>query len=234
VTKEEVEISAAGATLFGTLQQPQVPTGVVVFVHGSGSSRLSPRNMAVARTLQDAGMATLLFDLLTVEEAASPTRAPVFNIELLTERLLAATSWLIHRRLGVAGKVPPDVPLGYFGASTGAAAALQASVLSPNPIAAVVSRGGRPDLAAAYLSRVYAPTQLIVGGRDRQVLELNRQAADLLRCQHEVSIVSGATHLFAEPGALEEVGQRASHWFTRWFAAASTPASGAADPAHQE
>ena len=206
--RRAVEIPAAGGVvLSGELAGPAAPIGVVVFAHGSGSSRRSPRNLAVARTLNDAGLATLLFDLLTDDEATD--RAKVFDIGLLADRLVAATRWLQH---------DPDVagyPLGYFGASTGAAAALWAAAELGVDIAAVVSRGGRPDLAAARLAEVTAPTLLIVGARDTAVLDLNEQAHRLLRCPSRLEIVPDATHLFEEPGAMDTVAALAADWFTR-------------------
>lgn len=191
----------------GDLRLPESPRGLVLFAHGSGSSRLSPRNREVAASLERAGLATLLFDLLTGEEAED--RAKVFDVELLADRLVAATRW-------VAGEASlRGLPLGYFGASTGAAAALLAAARLGGEIGAVVSRGGRPDLAATALARVVSPTLLIVGGADRQVLELNEEAARALRCEREVAIVPGATHLFEEPGALERVAALARDWFLR-------------------
>ncbi len=181
------------------------PGGLVLFAHGSGSSRLSPRNTFVAEALRQAGLATLLFDLLTDAEAVD--RSLVFDISLLAERLEAATDWVA----GSAGI--RELPLGYFGASTGAAAALVAAAHRQSAIRAVVSRGGRPDLAAAALPHVTAPTLLIVGGDDEDVLALNRQAYARLRCERRISVVPGATHLFEEPGALEQVVDLARAWF---------------------
>jgi dienelactone hydrolase len=182
---------------------------MVLFVHGSGSGRLSPRNAAVAQQLRAAGLGTLLFDLLTEAEAAD--RRNVFDIDLLSERLLAATVWL-SRQPEAAG-----LPLGYFGASTGAAAALQAAASSPLDIAAVVSRGGRPDLAGPALRRVRAPTLLLVGSRDSQVLDLNQGAIAQLTCFARLVVIPGASHLFEEPGTLEEAGRLAAAWFVRHF-----------------
>jgi dienelactone hydrolase len=182
---------------------------MVLFVHGSGSGRLSPRNAAVAQQLRAAGLGTLLFDLLTEAEAAD--RRNVFDIDLLSERLLAATVWL-SRQPEAAG-----LPLGYFGASTGAAAALQAAASSPLDIAAVVSRGGRPDLAGPALRRVRAPTLLLVGSRDPQVLDLNQGAIAQLTCFARLVVIPGASHLFEEPGTLEEAGRLAAAWFVRHF-----------------
>jgi len=191
----------------GDLRLPESAAGLVIFAHGSGSSRLSPRNRQVAEALNEAGFATLLFDLLTSEEELD--RAKVFDIALLADRLLAVTDW------ARAEEATADLPISYFGASTGAAAALRSAALLGDLVRAVVSRGGRPDLAAESLDRVTAPTLLIVGGADRQVLELNEAAARLLRCEHEVAIVPGATHLFEEPGALERVADLAAEWLRR-------------------
>jgi pimeloyl-ACP methyl ester carboxylesterase len=182
-----------------------VAQGAVLFAHGSGSSRFSPRNARVAAALHELGLGTLLFDLLTEYEADD--RRNVFDIPVLADRLLLATRWLGEQ------KQAADLPLGYFGASTGAAAALVAAAQSERAIGAVVSRGGRPDLAAGALARVRAPTLLIVGGRDTTVLELNRAALGELRCEKELAVVPGATHLFEEPGALEEVTKLAGRWF---------------------
>jgi putative phosphoribosyl transferase len=183
------------------------PAGAVVFAHGSGSSRLSPRNTQVARRLNASGLVTLLFDLLTSEEELD--RRNVFDIPLLVERLETATNWLRHRPEALG------LPVGYFGASTGAAAALLAAADLGDEIRAVVSRGGRPDLAAPRLERVQAPTLLIVGGADEAVLELNREAAARLRCEWELAVVPGATHLFSEPRALEKVANLAAEWFSK-------------------
>jgi putative phosphoribosyl transferase len=202
-----VEIPAPPVRLTGDLGIPPGPEGLVIFAHGSGSSRLSARNRQVAAALNERGLATLLFDLLTLDEAAE--RANVFDVELLSERLLAATRW------AMADPGTARLPVGCFGASTGAAAALCAAAELGDDVRAVVSRGGRPDMAGECLGRVTAPTLLIVGGADRQVLALNEQAAGLLRCPHEVEIVPGATHLFEEPGALERVAELAAAWFAR-------------------
>jgi putative phosphoribosyl transferase len=202
----EIEL-AEDLRLAGDLRLPEAAAGLVIFAHGSGSSRLSSRNRQVAAALNEAGFATLLFDLLTAEEELD--RANVFDIGLLAERLLAATGWARDEaEIGV-------LPVGYFGASTGAAAALRAAARLGAGVRAVVSRGGRPDLAAESLAEVLAPTLLIVGGADRQVLELNEAAAKLLRCEREVAVVPGATHLFEEPGALERVAELAGGWFAR-------------------
>ena len=199
VDAREITIEADGVRLEGTLTLPANAPGVVLFAHGSGSSRHSPRNTFVAGVLNEAGVGTLLFDLLTAaEDRAYRTR---FDIELLTSRLLAATRWA-RGQTDVAA-----LPLGYFGASTGAAAALQAAARDDG-IRAVVSRGGRPDLAGAEaLANVRAPTLLLVGGRDDVVIELNRVAFAVLRCEKTLTIVPGATHLFEEPGTLEQVAQ---------------------------
>ena len=202
---EEVVVAAGGVRLHGDLAAPDQATGIVVFAHGSGSSRASPRNRAVAATLRDAGLGTLLFDLLT--EAEERDRENVFDIELLGGRLAGATRWL-RAQTGVA-----DLAVGYFGASTGAAAALWAATEPGTDVAAVVSRGGRPDLAAERLPQVTAPTLLVVGGLDHQVLELNRRAQALLRCPNELLVVPGATHLFEEPGTLRAAASAACDWF---------------------
>jgi alpha-beta hydrolase superfamily lysophospholipase len=184
---------------------PEPARGIVLFAHGSGSSRFSPRNNYVAEALQAAGLATLLFDLLTEPEAANRDR--VFDIPLLAERLLMATEWTALEPETAA------LPIAYFGASTGAASALVAAARSIRDIAAVVSRGGRPDLAGADLKRVRAPTLLIVGGADEAVLNLNRAALAQLTCEKKLAVVPGATHLFEEPGTLDEVILLARDWF---------------------
>ena len=206
---EEVEIPIGDATVAGHLSVPAGARGVVVFAHGSGSSRHSPRNRFVAQALVDGGLGTLLLDLLTVDEERD--RANVFDVDLLAGRLAEVTQWL-RTRPELA-----DLAVGYFGASTGAAAALAAAAEQPGRIAAVVSRGGRPDLAGRRLADVDAPTLLIVGGADHVVLELNCEAERLLRCEHELVVVPGATHLFEEPGTLEVVADRARRWFTTHF-----------------
>jgi putative phosphoribosyl transferase len=213
----EVEIDAeTGVILIGDLIVPPSARGVVAFAHGSGSSRLSPRNGSVARALNDASIGTLLFDLLTATEEIDRTN--VFDIPLLAKRLLAATHWL--------GEQPETsaLPLGYFGASTGAAAALIAAADAGEKISAVVSRGGRPDLAIPRLHEVTAPTLLIVGEQDWQVLDLNREAQEHLRCPNRLTVVPRATHLFEEPGALEEVSRLAIDWFQRHLLAPPSPA----------
>ena len=210
----EVSIAVDGLELGGHLTIPSGATGVVIFAHGSGSSRHSPRNQFVASVLTDAGFGTLLFDLLTESEAAD--RRAVFDIETLAERLAAATDWL---RVALA---PQTADVGYFGASTGAAAALVAAADSGTEVAAVVSRGGRPDLAGAHLGRVAAPTLLIVGGRDDVVLGLNREAQQQLRCPSDLVVIPGATHLFEEPGTLEAAAAAARDWFAQHL---TTPAT---------
>jgi len=194
--------------LTGTLTVPDGAFALVVFAHGSGSSRLSPRNVAVARALNDAGMATLLFDLLRPEEEPERHRAKVFDIALLADRLVGAVGW-IDSHPGLKA-----LPLGLFGASTGAAAALVAASQLGGRIGAVVSRGGRPDLAGHALDSVPAPTLLIVGGDDAGVLELNEEAFERLPYPKSLEIVPGATHLFPEPGAMEKVIALASQWFS--------------------
>jgi putative phosphoribosyl transferase len=208
---DEVQIQAGREDLFGNLNIPEGATGLVVFAHGSGSSRHSPRNQFVARTLDNAGLATLLFDLLTQEEEAVDlrTREHRFNIGLLAERLVYATTWARQQ------EETHDLRIGYFGSSTGGAAALVAAAEVPQDAGGVVSRGGRPDLAGEALPKVQAPTLLIVGGNDDIVIELNEQARDQMRCEVKLEIVPGATHLFEEPGALEHVAQLASDWFVR-------------------
>lgn len=203
----EVEVGIGGFSLPGHLTVPPDAVGVVVFAHGSGSSRHSPRNQFVADQLQTAGLGTLTFDLLTDGEAAD--RRNVFDIGLLSSRLLRATDWVRSHR-AVA-----DLPVALFGASTGAAAALVAASDPSRPIAAVVSRGGRPDLAGRRLDHVHAPTLLIVGGADTTVLSLNQQAQRRLRCENGLTVVQGATHLFEEPGTLEQVADLAADWFVR-------------------
>jgi len=205
-----VEIPVEAGRLQGTLTLPPASRGVVAFAHGSGSSRHSPRNTFVARVLADAGIATLLLDLLTIGEDSD--YANRFDIALLNSRLIAATEWLTRQKM-VAGQ-----PLGYFGASTGAAAALVAAAQLGSRVSAVVSRGGRPDMAGADALRlVTAPTLLIVGGEDHTVIRLNRDAYAQLLCDKALEIVPGATHLFEEPGALEAVAALAVKWFRRGF-----------------
>jgi putative phosphoribosyl transferase len=205
-TERQVQIPAGHLLLPGELVFPDEAIGLVVFAHGSGSSRLSPRNQAVARSLHQTGLGTLLFDLLT--EPESQTRANVFDLPLLAERLLAATEWL-EQQPDTAGLM-----LGYFGASTGAGAALIAAAKAGTRVSAVVSRGGRPDLAREWLPQVHAPTLLIVGGLDTAVLGLNQMALEQLRCPKRLVVVPGATHLFEEAGAMERVSRLAGDWFS--------------------
>jgi pimeloyl-ACP methyl ester carboxylesterase len=211
LAKALVHIDSGNASMEGMLELPHDALGVVLFAHGSGSSRLSPRNNYVARVLREAGIGSLLLDLLTAEEDRfHDTR---FDISLLTRRLHSAADWL-------AGQdATAELPLGLFGASTGAAAALQLAAHPALPVAAVVSRGGRPDLAGPdALRAVSAPTLLIVGGDDHDVLTLNRHAFDVLNCPKDLAIVPGASHLFEEPGTLEEVARLAADWFAGHFA----------------
>jgi len=212
----EVVITLGEVTLRGDLQLVTGATGLVLFVHGSGSSRFSSRNRAVARDLQTGGLATLLFDLLSEEEERIDeyTRELRFDIPLLTERVIGVTEWL-RRQPGT-----DDLAIGYFGASTGAAAALEAAAYfadRPDVVKAVVSRGGRPDLALEALPRVAVPTLLIVGGDDGAVIGMNRQALEEIEAPKELRIVAGATHLFEEPGTLEEVSRVAREWFKRYL-----------------
>lgn len=204
-----IRIKEGRITLDGILGLPADPCGVVVFAHGSGSGRLSPRNNFVANHLQQAGLATLLLDLLTEEEADD--RRKVFDIDLLADRLLLAKSWV------ETGQRTRGLPSGYFGASTGAGAALQAAAREPANIKAIVSRGGRPDLAEPYLPSVTAPTLLIVGGHDEPVIELNQTAYDFLTCEKKLIIIPGATHLFEEPGTLEQVAEQAGKWLRQYL-----------------
>jgi predicted phosphoribosyltransferase/pimeloyl-ACP methyl ester carboxylesterase len=206
IRDEEIRVSVGSVSVAGHLTVPEHPIGTVVFAHGSGSSRHSPRNRYVAEVLNRAGIATLLFDLLTPSEERN--RANVFDIELLAGRLVDVTRWLADQAETAA------LPVGYFGASTGAGAALVAATDPRVKVAAVVSRGGRPDLAGEYLSRNYSPTLLIVGGRDDVVLELNRRAQAAIPGPCELAVVPGATHLFEEPGTLEQVAALARDWFT--------------------
>jgi putative phosphoribosyl transferase len=215
-TKEcQIEIPAGRRRLGGILRVQPDAKGVVVFAHGAGSSRFSPRNQFVAGALEKSGLATLLLDLL--EENEAEDRRKVFDIELLADRLQSASDWLAQESDCGA------LRLGYFGASTGAGAALIAAARNPTSVAAVVSRGGRPDLAKAYLSAVEAPTLLIVGGYDDVVIELNEQAFRLLRCPKRLVIIPGATHLFEEPGKLDEVAHLATEWFARHLSPGEGP-----------
>jgi putative phosphoribosyl transferase len=209
IWQRDVQIPSGAARLHGTLQIPEGASSIVVFAHGSGSSRFSPRNQYVAGMIRDAGLGTLLFDLLTPEEEIVDvqTRHLRFDIELLTTRLVDAATWLTHT------DETRHLRVGYFGASTGGGAALVAAAKLAQVIGAIVSRGGRPDLAGAALPHVVSPTLLIVGGRDTTVIQLNEAAYAQLRCQKALEIVSGATHLFEEPGALEHVAQLAAGWF---------------------
>jgi dienelactone hydrolase len=213
----EVQIQVGRAVLSGILTLPEKAAAVVLFAHGSGSSRHSPRNQFVARTLNDAGLATLLFDLLTQDEEAIDIRSREhrFNIGFLAERLVHATRWAKQQ------DQTRDLRVGYFGSSTGGGAALVAAAELPEDIGAVVSRGGRPDLAADALSKVQVPALLIVGGKDDIVIELNEMARDQMRCQVKLEIVPGATHLFEEPGALGKVARLASDWFVKHIGARS-------------
>jgi putative phosphoribosyl transferase len=210
-TVDEVTIPLSNATLGGTFAIPHGASGLVIFAHGSGSSRHSPRNQFVARALREAGLGTLLFDLLTAEEeqAEARTRHLRFDILFLAERLVAVTRWILEQTRS------RSLNMGFFGSSTGAAAALVASVELSEVISAIVSRGGRPDLAADALEQVRAPTLLIVGGEDREVITLNEAAQSRLRCEKALRIVAGASHLFEEPGTLEQVAEIAAEWFIR-------------------
>jgi putative phosphoribosyl transferase len=215
--EKPVRVSAGAVTVEGNLVLAEDATGIVLFAHGSGSSRVSPRNRYVAGELVRRGLATLLIDLLTEEEEAVDleTAHLRFDIGLLAGRLADATTWLVRNR------ETRDLRIGYFGASTGAAAALVAAASRPESVAAVVSRGGRPDLAGDALPRVEAPTLLIVGGDDLEVLELNREAYDRLSCEKKLEIVPRASHLFEEPGALETVARLAGDWLVQHLGAAT-------------
>ena len=214
IQHDEVQIQASGVVLDGTLTLPPDARGLVIFAHGSGSSRFSSRNRSVADTLHQSGLGTLLFDLLTAQENRIDelTRHYRFDIERLSQRLAGTIDWAQSHSLA------KELPVGLFGASTGAAAALVAAALRPRAVAAVVSRGGRPDLAGEFLPRVQAPTLLIVGGRDEPVIDINREAAALLKAEHQIEIVPGATHLFEEAGTLEQVARLAGDWFARHLA----------------
>jgi len=214
-----VHVHAGPVTLEGTLAAPPGATGVVLFAHGSGSSRHSPRNRYVAGVLRGGGLATLLVDLLTPEEEAvdARTRHLRFDIELLAERLVGAIDWM------AAQVATSELPVGLFGASTGGGAALVAATRRPDRVRAVVSRGGRPDLAGDALPFVRAPTLLVVGGDDRPVIALNRDAAARMKAPVRLEIVPGATHLFEEPGTLEEVARLAREWFVRHLAVPAAP-----------
>jgi dienelactone hydrolase len=220
-TEQQVVVPVGAVRLEGDLTLPRGTRGAVLFAHGSGSSRHSPRNRFVAGVLQSAGLATLLLDLLTREEEAVDLRTAHlrFDIGRLAERLVAATDWLGQQ------EATRDLRIGYFGASTGGGAALVAAAERPQVVGAVVSRGGRPDLAGAALSSVRAPTLLIVGGDDHAVIRMNEAALVELRCDKRLEIVPGATHLFEEPGALEQVARLASTWFGMHLAPATAPAA---------
>ena len=223
MTRERaVRVAAGPVSLEGDLSLPESARGLVLFAHGSGSSRFSPRNRYVARLLNSAGLATLLVDLLTPDEEALDERTAQlrFDIDLLAHRLIGATDWLTEH---------PDtraLRIGYFGASTGAGAAMVAAAERPDVVGAVVSRGGRPDLAGRALPQVRAPTLLIVGGNDPQVIELNQAALELMRCEKQLVIVPGASHLFEERGALDEVARLAREWFLFYLAAVKPAAQG--------
>lgn len=208
VIPRAIEIPSGSVKLAGILVVPRGARGVILFTHGTGSGRLSPRNTFVARVLQKAGFATLLFDLLTPEEENN--RANVFDITLLAQRLGDATRWVQEQ------EETKMLPLGYFGASTGSAAAISAAAKLRHEIRAIVSRGGRPDLAADYLPMIKAPMLLIVGGNDEPVVAMNREAYELLAGEKNLVIIPGATHLFEEPGAMEQVAQLAAKWFVRF------------------
>ena len=216
---EEVFIQAGPATLAGNLSIPDDAAALVLFVHGSGSSRHSPRNQFVARRLNKSGLGTLLFDLLTPQEELVDSRTAEhrFNIGLLAERLVHAINWAKQQQ------PTRNLRIGYFGSSTGAAAALVAAAQLPDDVGAIVSRGGRPDLAGEFLPKVKAPTLLIVGGEDDVVIELNEKARAQMRGEVKIEIVPGATHLFEEPGTLERVADLASDWFLLHAAGSSGP-----------
>lgn len=212
-SKEEVAIAVDGVVLDGDLEVPAKAQGVVIFAHGSGSSRKSPRNRQVAKTIRDRGMGTLLFDLLTPDEEREDevTGALRFDIHMLAQRLEGATRWLLSQPQW------KDMKIGFFGASTGAAAALLAAAHMRDQVSAVVSRGGRPDLASGVLAQVHCPTLLIVGGLDELVLRLNEDARNEMSCETELRVVPGATHLFPEPGKLEQVAGMSARWFESHF-----------------
>ncbi len=222
-------IPADGVRLGGVLSLPEGAPGIVVFAHGSGSSRQSPRNQLVARALQEGGLGTLLMDLLTLEEETldQQTRQYRFDISLLANRLICAAEWL--------AQIPETASLGvgYFGASTGAAAALLAAARRPEGVQAIVSRGGRPDLAGPALAQVEAPTLLIVGGNDVPVIAMNREAMESLPGEKELEIIPGASHLFEEPGALEHVARLARQWFQRYLRPLDQPGIAPFQPTNQ-
>jgi putative phosphoribosyl transferase len=214
VVEKPVNVTAGSVTLDGDLSIPEGVRGLVLFAHGSGSSRHSPRNRAVAQALQQGALATLLIDLLTPDEEAVDVRTAHlrFDIGLLAERLVGTTDWLAQQ------PETQTLRVGYFGASTGGGAALVAAAQRPDAVGAVVSRGGRPDLAGPALPHVCAPTLLIVGGRDIPVIGMNQEAMEQLRAEKHLAIVPGATHLFEEPGTLDEVARLARDWFIRYLA----------------
>ena len=226
-TTTAVRVPIGDQWLPGDLGLPSLPQGVVLFAHGSGSSRHSPRNQFVAGTLEQRGLATLLIDLLTPDEEAIDVRTAEFrfNLDMLTERLGAIVGWLGRR------EVTSDLPIGLFGASTGGGAALMAAAARPHDVAAVVSRGGRPDLAGASLGQVRAPTLLIVGADDEPVIQMNRDAMKQMRGVVKLEIVPGATHLFEEPGTLEQVAALAGDWFGRYLKPATSLKTGQKPPA---
>lgn len=209
MVEKEINITLKDISLDGNLSIPSSPKGLVIFSHGSGSSRFSPRNNFVANILQTNGIATLLFDLLTEQEDRIYQNR--FDINKLTKRLIETTQWVCHQDDTL------KLPVGYFGASTGAASALRAAAFFGNSISAVVSRGGRPDLALNELNKVTAPTLLLVGGLDTEVIWLNQKAYEQLECQKKMEIVPGASHLFEEPGKLVSVANLAAEWFDKWF-----------------
>lgn len=211
--EHEIRVPAGSVTLEGNLYLPEAPRGIVLFAHGSGSSRHSPRNRYVATTLQESGLATLLIDLLTAQEEAvdQHTAHLRFDIRLLASRLIQVTDWLLQNA------ATRELKIGYVGASTGAGAALLAAAEHPSGVAAIVSRGGRPDLAGPALAHVRAPTLLIVGGEDRPVIKLNQEAYAQLRVERRLEIVPGATHLFEESGTLQQVAHLARQWFERYL-----------------
>lgn len=213
INEREVRIQVNDVILNGTLAMPQESKGIILFAHGSGSSRFSPRNRYVAEKLHTINLSTLLMDLLTNEEEQidNLTGHLRFDVELLAERLGGATNWLIKNPL------TKDLPIGYFGASTGSAAAIIAATKHPTSVDAIVSRGGRPDLAMNYLHEVQAPTLLIVGGNDTIVIKMNQNAFNLLKVEKKIEIVPNATHLFPEPGTLEQVAQLAAAWFDHYL-----------------
>ena len=223
-----VRIPAGSVMLDGNLHLPPSASGIVLFAHGSGSSRHSPRNRFVAQFLQETGLATLLIDLLTADEefADRVTRQLCFDIKLLAKRLEDITDWLIQN------PETQTLKIGYFGASTGAAAALLAAAEHPEGVSAIVSRGGRPDLADPALSKVRAPTLLLVGGEDGPVIKLNQKALAQLQVEKRLDIIPGATHLFEEPGALEEVASLARQWFEHYLSPAAPPDKSSASTRH--